>query len=56
MKRRTRSLNLHRETLQNLTPQNEVVGGVGSQTCSVRCKIESWCMCTDGTCAPSATC
>ncbi len=56
MRRRTKSLNLHRETLKNLTLQNEVVGGAGTRTCSEVCKVESWCMCTAGTCAPSVLC
>jgi hypothetical protein len=56
MNKRSRRLGLHRETLCQLEPEKLTVAAAASQTCSIRCKIESWCMCTVGTCAPSATC
>ena len=56
MKKRSRRLGLNRETLCQLEPEKLPVAAAVSQTCSIRCKIESWCMCSVGTCAPSATC
>lgn len=59
MRRRSGMLNLHRETLRHLEPENFKVAGAGSracpnsQTCSTGCKLPSWCMCTDGACDTS---
>lgn len=65
MKKKLKKLTLGRETLKSLTQPalSEAAGGGGprggdinTNTCSLYCRMESYCMCSDNTCTVTQWC